>query len=573
MKWGLATRLGSVLALISLLMAGMTGLYAFQVARGLLVQAAKDELMTATQVVVRRIKDIRMDTTRDLQVLTSYPASLALLQPAPPAQQAGQAKQLATLFELIMATNPGYFQIRLISASDFGMERVRVDRDGQKLLRIEGDDLQEKGHYPYVSNTLQLPAGSIYQSRTVINHELGAHTGLGQPTVLLASPVVNAQGQALGVIVINIDLKGAFSRLAADLPPEFQLFLANRQGDFLIHPDSTRTFGFDTGRRVLVQDEFPATQDLVAGRVDQVVLEADTGQHAETPVVAAFTANKLKVPGGNDSGFLGLAQPRSSVLQRSHALGLTILQIASGLGLVGFALALLLARWVTRPLNTMSTAVSRFSMEHPILGLPVKRQDEIGQLARSFDEMQQQIHQQFTELQTKRQELEHLARHDVLTGLPNRRLFLERLDNALDRAKRTQTPLAVMFIDMDHFKAINDQWGHEAGDAALQWVACQLVEHTRRTDTVARLGGDEFVVLLDNQVHVDQLAMVAQKLIDSMREPWFFDGHLCRIQLSMGISLYPQNGDSADALLNSADNAMYHIKSASRNSFAFAPET
>jgi len=571
MKWGLATRLGSVLALVSLLMAGMTGLYAFQVARDLLVQATKDELMTATQVVGRRVKDIRLDTSRDLQVLTKHPASLALLQ-NPTHQQAAQTDQLATLFELIMATNPGYFQIRLISASEFGMERVRVDRDGQKLLRIEGDDLQEKGHYPYVSDTLQMPAGSSYQSRTVINHERGAHAGLGQPTVLLASPVVNTQGQALGVIVINVDLKGAFSRLAADLPPEFQLFLANREGDFLIHPDNTRTFGFDTGRRMLLQDEFPATQDLVAGRVDQVVLEADSGQHAQVPVVAAFTANKFKAPGVDNTGFLGLAQPRSSVLQRSQALGLTILQIASALGLVGFALALLLARWVTRPLNTMSTAVARFAIGQPILGLPLTRQDEIGQLARSFDGMQQQIHQQFTELQANRQELEHLARHDPLTGLPNRRLFIERLDNAVARAQRTQTQLAVMFIDMDHFKAINDQWGHEAGDAALQWVAQRLLEHTRQTDTVARLGGDEFVVLLDNQVQAEQLAGVAQKLIDSMNEPWFFDGHLCRIRLSMGISLYPQNGDSADALLSSADNAMYRVKSASRNNFGFAPE-
>ena len=570
MRWGLASRLGGVLALVSLLMAGMTGLYAFQVARDLLIQATKNELMTATQVVGRRILDVHLDASRDLQVLTSYPASLALLQPAT-AQRASQTEQLSTLFEAMMAANPSYFQIRLISASDSGLERVRVDREGTRLLRIEGDDLQEKSHYPYVSDTLQLPAGSTYQSRTVINHELGAHAGLGQPTVLLASPVVNAQGKALGVIVINIDLKGAFARLAADLPAEIQLFLANREGDFLIHPDNTRTFGFDTGRRVLVQDEFPATQDLVAGKVDKVVFEANTGLHAREPVVAAFTANKFEVPNSEGAGFLGLAQPRSSVLERSHALGLTILQIASGLGLVGFALALLLARWVTRPLNTMSTAVAGFSVAHPIFGLPVTRQDEIGQLARSFDQMQQQIRQQFTELQTKRQELEHLARHDPLTGLPNRRLFMERLDNALARAKRSQTELAVMFIDMDHFKAINDQWGHDAGDAALQWVAQQLLENTRKTDTVARLGGDEFVVLLDNQVQTDQLAMIAQKLIDSMREPWFFDGHLCSIELSMGISLYPQNGDTADALLSSADNAMYRVKSASRNNFGFAP--
>ena len=571
MRWGLATRLGSVLALVSLLMAGMTGLYAYQVARDLLVQAAKDELMTATQVVARRVSDIRQDASRDLQLLARYPASLALLQ-GPPAIQAAQATQLATLFDLLMSTNPAYFQMRLISASDYGLERVRVDRDGDTLLRVQGDDLQEKSHYPYVSDTLSLPAGSTYLSRIVINHERGAHAGLNEPTVQLAAPVTNAQGQALGVIVINMDLKGAFNRLAADLPAEFQLYLANQHGDFLIHPDSSKTFGFDTGRRVLVQDEFPATQALVDGKLSQVVLEANADAHASAPLVAAFIASKIKGASSEGQVILGLSQPRSSVLNRSHALGMTILQIAGGLGLAGFALALLLARWVTRPLNTMSTAVARFTPEQPIDGLPVQRQDELGQLARSFDHMQQQIRQQFTELQANRQELEHLARHDALTGLANRRLFMERLEEALERAKRTQAPLAVMFIDMDHFKKINDAWGHDAGDAALQWVAQQLLANTRKTDTVARLGGDEFVVLLESPVQREQIDSVAQKLIDGMREPWFYDGHLCSIGLSMGISMYPQNGDTPDALLTSADSAMYSIKYTSRNGFGFAPE-
>ncbi|HEY8904746.1 MAG TPA: hypothetical protein VIM63_01790 [Rhodoferax sp.] len=159
MKWGLAARLGSVLALVSLLVAGMTGLYAYRVSRDLLVQAAKNELMTAIQVVARRTQDIRLDASRDLQLLAAHPAALALLQ-RPPTQSADQADQLATLFKLLMTANPGYFQVRLISASDYGLERVRVDRDGDKLLRIEGDDLQEKSHYPYVSDTLKLPAGS-----------------------------------------------------------------------------------------------------------------------------------------------------------------------------------------------------------------------------------------------------------------------------------------------------------------------------------------------------------------------------------------------------------------------------
>jgi len=571
MRWGLAARLGSVLALVSLLMAGMTGLYAYQVARELLVHAAKDELMTATQVVARRVSDIRQEASRDLQLLARYPASLALLQ-GPPANQAAQATQLATLFSLLMRDHPAYFQMRLISASNYGLERVRVDRDGDTLLRVQGDDLQEKSHYPYVSSTLKLASGSTYLSRIVINHERGAHAGLGQPTAQMAAPVTNTQGQALGVIVINVDLKGAFARLTADLPPEFQLYLANQKGDFLIHPDSSKTFGFDNGQRVLIQHEFPPTQALVDTQVSQLVLEADAGVHAGAPMVAAFIAQKVMVASSESKLILGLAQPRSSVLNRSHALGMTILQIAGGLALTGFALALLLARWVTRPLNIMSTAVARFTPEQLIAGLPVHRQDELGQLARSFDHMQKQIRQQFTELQSNRQELEHLARHDALTGLPNRRLFMERLENALQRAKRTQSALAVMFIDMDHFKSINDAWGHDAGDAALQWVAQQLLANTRKTDTVARLGGDEFVVLLESPVQREQIDSVAQKLLDAMREPWFYDGHLCSIGLSMGISMYPENGDTADALLSSADSAMYSIKSASRNNFGFAPE-
>jgi len=569
MRWGLAARFGSVLALVSLLTAGMTGLYAYQISRDLLVQAAKDELMNATQAVARRIQEIRLDISRDLLLLARHPASQALLL-QPPSQTARHADELATLFKLLMTANPGFFQLRLISAADYGLERVRVDRHNEQLLTVQGDELQEKSHYPYVSDTLKLPADSTYLSRIVINHERGAHAGLGQPTAQLASPVVNAQGQAIGVIVINIDLKGNFARLTADLPAEFQLFLANQQGDFLIHPDSSKTFGFDAGRRVLMQDEFPATQALVEGRATQVLLETNDGAHADVPMVAAFISSQVKIANSEAALHLGLAQPRSSVLKRSEALGQTILQIAGALGLLGFALALLLARWITRPINSMSTAVARFSTEQPIVSLPVNRQDEIGQLARSFDEMQQQIRQQFTELQANRQELEQLARMDALTGLPNRRLFMERLDNALERAQRTHSPLAVMFIDMDHFKAINDRWGHDAGDAALQWVANQLLANTRKTDTVARLGGDEFVVLLDSPVAIDQIATIAQKLIDSMREPWFFEGHLCSIELSMGISLYPQDGDTVDTLLSSADSAMYRVKSASRNDFGFA---
>ena len=423
-----------------------------------------------------------------------------------------------------------------------------------------------------MSDTLQLPAGSTYLSRIVINHERGAHAGAEQPTAQFASPVVDAQGQALGVVVINLDFNGIFAKLAADLPKEFQLFLANQQGDFLIHPDRSKAFGFDRGQRVLLQEEFPATRELVTGQQHQVVLEAADGRYLDAPVVATFVATTVQVPSDESRLILGLAQPRSSVLARADQLGRTILQIAVGFGLAGFLLALLLARRITQPLNTMSEAVQHFAADRPITGLPLHRADELGLLARSFQHMQNQIQRQFAQLQAHREELEHLARHDVLTGLPNRRLFMERLENAVERAKRSDTMLAVMFIDMDHFKQINDQLGHDAGDMALQWVAQKLLANTRKTDTVGRLGGDEFVVLLDGPIHRDQVAAIAGKLRDSLLQPWCYGAHQRAIELSMGISLFPQDGESAEQLMSGADAAMYRIKMHSRNNFGFVCE-
>ena len=565
MKFGIAARLSWVLALFSGLIAGLTGLYAYRASHEMLVQAAKNDLLATTQVLANRISVQRGDITSDLQVLAQHPASLALLQGGPQ----GYADQLATLFSLFMQANPGYFQVRLISASDHGLERVRVDRQEDKLLRIDGDDLQEKNHYAYVSETLKLPAGSTFLSRIVINHERGAHAGLNQPTAQLAAPVTDAQGHALGVVVINVDLKGLFNALAADLPHEFRFFMTNQSGDFLIHPDPARTFGFDRGQRVLLQDEFPATRGLVAGNVNQVVLEASGDG---PPLVAAFIRAAVKVPSAESQLFLGVAQPLNQVLAHADRLGLTMLQIVLGFGVVGVALAVLLARWITRPLNAMNTAVQQFPVDRAIAKLPVDRHDEIGQLARSFDHMQNQIQQQFAELQKNRADLEHLARHDPLTGLPNRRLFMERLHSAIEHAKRHSSHLALLFIDLDNFKDINDSFGHDAGDTALQAVAHRLLSNTRKVDTVARLGGDEFVLLLDNPSQREQVSAIAQKLQDSMTLPIECGRHRFAVGLSIGISLYPQDGLSADHLITAADTAMYKIKSGSRHGHCFSSD-
>ncbi|MBF0304417.1 MAG: sensor domain-containing diguanylate cyclase [Alphaproteobacteria bacterium] len=163
--------------------------------------------------------------------------------------------------------------------------------------------------------------------------------------------------------------------------------------------------------------------------------------------------------------------------------------------------------------------------------------------------------------------IRHLAHHDPLTGLPNRHLFNDRLAMALSRARRGGAKLALMYVDLDRFKPINDTLGHEAGDAVLKAVAERLNQALRKVDTVARVGGDEFVVIAESITSVEDAGVVARKILESLREPIAFRTHECRIGCSIGISLFPEHGDDPDTLCRTADSAMYAVKAAGRNDF------
>ncbi|MBP7639620.1 MAG: diguanylate cyclase, partial [Thauera sp.] len=530
----------------------------YSASKRLLVQSAKDELLTSTRVLARRITLVREEISLTLRALARHPAAGAALADA----DSAHAAELGSLFALLLEANPAYFQIRLIAADAHGPERVRVDRDGSAVVHVTGDDLQEKGHYPYVFDTLRLAAGEVHMSRIAINHERGSHAALRQPTVQFATPVADAAGIVRGVIVINVDLNGVFALLAADLPPDFQLFLTNGSGDYLIHPDASRTFGFDKGRRVRVQDEFPAAATLVEGRVSDIVIEAPSGPHAHTAVVAAFITAQAQVNTEDGRFVLGLAQPLDSILERATPLGRMMLQIVIGLSLAGILIASVLARAITRPINALSTAVEHFSDDGRGPALPLRRKDEIGALARRFAELRTQIAQQMGELHQRRSELEHLAQHDALTDLPNRALFDDRMRVALAAARRDNSHLALLFIDLDRFKPINDRLGHAAGDRVLKGVAERIRHNIRESDTAARIGGDEFVVLLPGIASAEDAEVVANKIRAAIDRPFTIDGHELAISVSLGVAHYPQDGTDATSLARHADTAMYRDKAA-----------
>jgi len=174
---------------------------------------------------------------------------------------------------------------------------------------------------------------------------------------------------------------------------------------------------------------------------------------------------------------------------------------------------------------------------------------------------------------TRRKQAEELVKklafQDTLTGLPNRRLFHDRLVLALNQAKRNRERFAVMMIDLDRFKVVNDTLGHYVGDMLIQSVGQRLTNLLRKGDTVARIGGDEFILLLPSLGRIDNADRIAEKIVSAFNEPFFLDDHEVRITPSIGIAIYPEHGDNLDILLKNSDIAMYAAKDSGRNTFKY----
>lgn len=224
-------------------------------------------------------------------------------------------------------------------------------------------------------------------------------------------------------------------------------------------------------------------------------------------------------------------------------------------------------RYLLGPLRHAARYADRMTNEEiPLELLPVVRNDEVGHLTKAFNRV-------LTKLLESRAEMERFANHDMLTGLPNRKLLADNMKQALARSKRNGTQLTVLFLDMDGFKSINDNLGHDAGDEALQQVASRLRKVVRCEDTLARVGGDEFVLLLtDQDAKVEVNAeLVARKCLEVFEHPFELKGQKRQLGVSIGIAI--GNGECLpDRLLIAADKAMYTAKEAGKGKICWAED-
>lgn len=259
--------------------------------------------------------------------------------------------------------------------------------------------------------------------------------------------------------------------------------------------------------------------------------------------------------------------------------------------LLSLVVALLLAsaaqRIVTRPIAELASTARKITRTRNYqLRVRNQSKDEIGSLASDFNQMIEQIQVRDNELEDAQlllekkvrdrtaelllltKQLEHQAFHDDLTGLPNRATFDNNLNAAINYADRRNEQLAVMFLDLDRFKDVNDTLGHDMGDQLLIELSSRLQSSLRSSDTLARLGGDEFALLAVN-TNQDRAADIATKLISAIKDPIIIQGFNLQVTTSIGISIYPADGADATTIVKHADTAMYCSKAAGRNQFSF----
>ncbi|WP_412971803.1 EAL domain-containing protein [Glaciecola sp. MF2-115] len=236
---------------------------------------------------------------------------------------------------------------------------------------------------------------------------------------------------------------------------------------------------------------------------------------------------------------------------------------------IAFILLWLSSWLLTTPLIQVTESISKIDPENPdplaLSNLKIHYKNELGQLVSHINQMLQGLIRAQVQLR-------HLATTDALTDQPNRTLIVDRLSQAIKKAERTKTKVAVLFVDMDRFKNINDSLGHDVGDILLVEVANRLVSALRSNDSIGRLGGDEFLIVIEGHTELNEVVKAVQRLDEALSRPYLLQNHEIRTSGSIGISIYPDNGVDTNKLMRCADLAMYEAKGSGSNWHFYAKD-
>lgn len=308
---------------------------------------------------------------------------------------------------------------------------------------------------------------------------------------------------------------------------------------------------------------------------------------AQTPMIKSATDLIIVEPIYNDKekiGYVYVHYDLAGLLTEKPAFLWFMIALAVTMLFISFFVAGYFQKLLTHPIRSMVRHINNMYQSRNFdKRLSAKSDDEIGQLIKGFNQVLDATQDRENELTARGKQLQKLvdvrtkqlfqqAHYDSLTGLPNRYLLVDRLHQAISKSSRNKTSIALLFLDLDRFKVINDNFGHQNGDQLLKEVAKRLKKMAREGDTVARLGGDEFVFLLENLAQAKNAARSAMRIIESFNKPFQLQEHVLHVSTSIGISIYPEDGQDDKILLKNADISMYHAKKKGPGNFSYYSE-
>ncbi len=427
-----------------------------------------------------------------------------------------------------------YDQIRLLDNN--GQEVIRVNHNNGNPKSVLGDKLQSKQKRYYFKDTHTLNKGEVYISPFDLNIEQGKVEKPLKPMIRFGTPVFDQSGRKLGIALLNYQGEKILE-LIRDIGSESygKFMLINPQGYWLQHPNHEKEWGFMFAERAgenFAQQCPKAWQQIQTkpsgyiqttrgGYTFATIRPLDSQFISSTGAANAFDPSIEKTSSSDYYWKLVSFVATNTLNAHATSQRKNFFLLATALSVIALVTSWLLAVAITK-------------REH------------------------------------YRQRMFSMAHFDALTGLPNRTLLYDRLNQSLLLAKRKKSSGALLYMDLDRFKQVNDSLGHAAGDELLVAVSKRLTTCCRESDTVARIGGDEFTIVINDINDTNGCKVIAEKIIDELSRPFTLQQGEVQIGASIGIAIFPECGETADILLKRADKAMYKVKNNDKNSYEFA---
>ena len=445
------------------------------------------------------------------------------------------------------------------SLSFFDLNRVRIaDTSGMSLGK-------QDSHFKEWDVVLQ--------GRMSIASDIDSSKTLGLPVIFFATLVKDKNNQPFGIIMTRMPLDRLYEifgnvSISLAVEEDIHIDLVNRDG-LLIYSNCDR-------KGILIEKS--PDWEAVKNRSEEKIGTIEHYMHSGTEdSIMVFCHEQGYLDFMGNGWTLMIHVPTRIVLASLIELRNSWILVILPSITLAIIVALFLSIRLSKPLTELRDAVAEVGKGNLDTRVKIRSRDEIGDLGDYFNKMVENLkrtttsidnlEREITERKKAEGKLRLLATHDGLTGLPNRALLYDRFDTALANAQRKNKKVAIMSLDLDRFKNINDTLGHDVGDKLLVNATGRLTSMLRKVDTVARMGGDEFVLLLWEVGQKDDAIKVAQKILEGFRQPFIIDEKKLNITVSIGVAIYPEDGKDIKDLLKNSDELMYRAKESGRDRY------